>query len=62
MSQENYVIIGGSHGIGLGLVKRMASGGDNVTVVSRTIGGLSELPNVAHVQADVTEDEIDANQ
>ena len=62
MSPKNYVVIGGSHGIGLGIVERLASGGDNVAVVSRTAGGLSELPNVVHLQADVTRDEINANR
>ena len=62
MSQKNYVVIGGSHGIGLGLVKRLVSNGDNVVVVSRTADGILELPNVIHVQADVTKDEISASQ
>ena len=62
MSQANYVIIGGSHGIGLGLVKRLASSGDNVTVISRTVGGLSEVPNAVHIQADVTKDQLRADQ
>ncbi len=62
MSQKNYVVIGGSHGIGLGVVQRFASSGDSITVVSRTLGGLSEVPNVVHVQADVTKDQISANQ
>ena len=62
MSQKNYVVIGGSHGIGLGVVQRLASSVDSITVVSRTLGGLSEVPNVVHVQADVTKDQISANQ
>lgn len=62
MSQKNYVVIGGSHGIGLGIVQRLASSVDSITVVSRTPGGLSEVPNVVHVQADVTKDQISANQ
>ncbi len=62
MSQKNYVVVGGSHGIGLGIVELLASGGHNVTVVSRTIGDLSELPQVVHVLADVTQEEIRGNQ
>lgn len=62
MSQKNYVVIGGSHGIGLGVVQRLASSVDSITVVSRTLGGLSEVSNVVHVQADVTKDQISANQ
>ena len=63
MSQKNYVVIGGSHGIGLGIVERLASSGDNIiSVVSRTAGGLSELSSVVHVQADVIKDKISASQ
>lgn len=62
MSQKNFVVIGGSYGIGLGIVQRLASGGANVTVVSRTIGNLFDLTQVVHVQADVTKDEISGNQ
>ena len=32
MSQKNYVVIGGSHGIGLGLVKELVASGDNNNV------------------------------
>jgi NAD(P)-dependent dehydrogenase (short-subunit alcohol dehydrogenase family) len=59
MSQENYVIVGGSHGIGLGIVKRLISRGAAVTVVSRSNDGLDAFPQVTHVRADVTTDEID---
>lgn len=62
MSHANYVIIGGSHGIGLAVVKRLASAGNQVTVVSRTVGGLSEFPNVNHVPIDVTQDQLSGEQ
>ncbi len=58
MPEKNYVIIGGSHGIGLGIVKRLIARQANVTVVSRTNDQLVELPEVTHVSADVTKDEI----
>ncbi len=62
MSHKNYVIIGGSHGIGLGLVQRLVSSEVAITVISRTADQLSDLAGVAHLQADVTKDEIDADR
>ena len=61
MDQKNFVVCGGSHGIGLGIVKRLQGTNGSVTVISRTLGGLGELSGVAHVQADVTVDEIDSS-
>ena len=61
MTEKNYVVIGGSHGIGLGIVESLAANGDSVTVVSRTPGGLADLPGVVHVQADVVKDDINAS-
>lgn len=62
MNQKNYVVVGGSHGIGLGIVKRLIANGSAVTVVSRTSDELADLPSVIHLQADVTIDEIDADR
>ena len=62
MSPKNFVIIGGSHGIGYGLTKRLAADGSNIVVISRTAGELADLPNVVHVPVDVTQEQIDANQ
>ena len=62
MSEQNYVIIGGSHGIGLGIVKRLVARGAAVTVVSRTNDDLAKLPGVVHVRADVTVDQIAPDQ
>ena len=60
MSTENYVVVGGSSGIGLGIVQRLVDVGQNVTVLSRTIGGLGELQNVTHVAVDLSKDEVTA--
>jgi NAD(P)-dependent dehydrogenase (short-subunit alcohol dehydrogenase family) len=60
--KNNFVIIGGSHGIGLGIVNRLVERGAAVTVVSRTNDQLAGLPGVTHVQADVTRDDLDASQ
>lgn len=62
MRQKSYVIIGGSHGIGFGLVRRLDSIGASVTVVSRTSGQLSELSGISQLRLDVTKDEIDSDQ
>ena len=61
MSQKKYVIVGGSHGIGLGLVKRLVSSGAAITVVSRTVGQLTDIPGVTHLQIDVTKGEINSD-
>ena len=62
MSQHNYLIIGGSHGIGLGLVQRLSQAGHLVTVLSRTSDQLSGLAGVSHLPFDVTTDELTASQ
>lgn len=55
---KQYVIIGGSRGIGLGIVKRLAAAGHQVNVYSRTPGEAAGLPNVHHTPLDVTADDI----
>ena len=57
MSDKNYVIVGGSHGIGLGIVKRLVARGANVTVLSRTADDLS-IEGVHHVPFDVMTDDV----
>jgi NAD(P)-dependent dehydrogenase (short-subunit alcohol dehydrogenase family) len=57
MTSKNFVIIGGSHGIGLSIVKRLAARGDKVTVLSRTTDELG-IPGVTHAKFDVMVDEV----
>ncbi len=59
---KNYVIIGGSAGIGHGIVSRLLTGGANVTVVSRTRGSIKELEQVKHIELDVTSGDLVAEQ
>lgn len=59
VSDKNFVIVGGSHGIGFGLVQRLLADGASVTVLSRTADQLTGLAGVNHVAVDVTTDEID---
>lgn len=57
---KNIVIIGGSNGIGLSLVKEL-EGNHNVFVASRTNENLNGL-NVTHIPFDVLTDTLDASQ
>ena len=58
MSTENYVIVGGSHGIGLGIAKRLIESGAAVTVVSRTDEQIVGLPGITHIPMDVLTDSL----
>ena len=58
MQGNNYVIVGGSSGIGLALVKLISNAGGNVLVFSRTGDSLVGLPNVQHHSIDILTDEI----
>lgn len=58
MQGNNYVVIGGSSGIGLELVKLISQAGGNVLVYSRTGENLIGLTNVTHITLDVLTDEI----
>jgi NAD(P)-dependent dehydrogenase (short-subunit alcohol dehydrogenase family) len=62
VSEKNFVVVGGSSGIGLGIVRRLVGDGHRVTVMSRSWSRGEELPDVAHVEADVTADDMPADQ
>ncbi|MFK7954217.1 MAG: SDR family NAD(P)-dependent oxidoreductase [Ekhidna sp.] len=51
---KQYLIVGGSTGIGLQLVKNLSSEGHSVIVLSRTKEELSGIENVTHIVHDVT--------
>ena len=55
---KNFVVVGGSSGIGFELTRRLIDDGHQVTVLSRTPGRLTELPGIRHVPFDVTQDEF----
>ena len=55
---KNYIIVGGSSGIGYELTKQLAEAGNNVTVLSRNQNELGSLSNVNHITYDVTSDEV----
>ncbi|MFK8115071.1 MAG: SDR family NAD(P)-dependent oxidoreductase [Rubripirellula sp.] len=54
---SNYLVAGGSHGIGLGLVKCLLERDHKVTVLSRTAGDLNTL-DVQHIECDLTAEEF----
>ncbi len=58
--KKNILLIGGSHGIGLELV-RLLHGSHHVIVASRTAEELSSL-DVKHIPFDVTRDDLDLTQ
>ncbi|MEM6319011.1 MAG: SDR family oxidoreductase [Bacteroidota bacterium] len=61
MQGNNYVVIGGSSGIGLELVKQIANAGGNVLVYSRTADNLTGLANVTHYVTDILTDDLAAD-
>lgn len=56
--QKNYLLIGGSHGVGFELAKQLSEAGHHVLVLSRTYGALEQLPQVEHRVFDVLTDEF----
>lgn len=62
MQPNNYLIIGGSSGIGLALVQQLANQGHQVFVGSRNGEKLIGLKNVTHFQLDILNDEIPLDQ
>lgn len=59
---KNYLIIGGSTGIGLAIVQQLLAAGHRVVAVSRTRGQLSDHPQLTHIQADILTDELPTDQ
>lgn len=59
MNEAHFVVVGGSKGIGLGIVQRLSQAGHHVTVLSRSAGeSLGQLAGVTHHAVDVTTDEV----
>lgn len=54
------MVVGGSRGIGSGMVQRLAAEGNQVHVYSRTAGNLATFENVNHTVLDVVADEVTA--
>lgn len=60
MDNKHYVVVGGSHGIGFGLVTRLAEQGQ-VTVLSRESEQLADVANVQHHHFDVMTEAVPAD-
>lgn len=56
---SNYIVVGGSKGIGLELVKKLTAEQHHVWVLARTSDELTELSNVTFIQTDVKNFSID---
>lgn len=57
---KTFLLIGGSHGIGLALTQQLTARGHQVIVLSRTPGGVQAIPNVTHHTFDVLKDDFPA--
>jgi 3-oxoacyl-[acyl-carrier protein] reductase len=55
---KNFIVVGGSSGIGFELTRRLIDDGHQVTALSRSIGQLTELTGIRHVPFDVTQTEF----
>lgn len=62
MANKNYLIAGGSSGIGLALVKNLVKDANHVWVISRTNDSLLGMENVHHIQKDLTNEELQADE
>jgi short-subunit dehydrogenase len=49
MSEKEFVVIGGSSGIGLDITRLLSQSNQRVTVVSRSIPAINELKAVSHI-------------
>ena len=57
MANRNILVVGGSSGIGLAVVKELVAAGDNVWVWSRTTGALEGIAGITHHTVDVLANE-----
>jgi NAD(P)-dependent dehydrogenase (short-subunit alcohol dehydrogenase family) len=55
---KNYMVVGGSSGIGFALTRRLVDDGHQVTVLSRSHGHLTELKGIRHIPFDATADDF----
>ena len=61
MNENEFVVFGGSKGIGLEITRLLSQSNHRVTVISRSMHNTdNELKKVSHVSIDITRDDIDA--
>ena len=59
MSTKNFLIVGGSYGIGQAIVTNLAKQGHHVYVIARTRGELPDLHNITHIKNDAMSEDLD---
>lgn len=62
MSHKNFVIIGGSKGIGHAIVQRLTQQNHRVIVISRTLDQLASNPLIEYIQKDIIKDELSPSE
>jgi 3-oxoacyl-[acyl-carrier protein] reductase len=62
MTQNHYLVVGGSHGIGRDIVQQLLSAGNHVTMISRNSEGVPADPKLSHIAQDVIANPLTAEQ
>ncbi len=62
MSHKNFVIIGGSKGIGHAIVQRLTQQNHRVIVISRSLDQLASNPLIEYIQKDIINDELSPSE
>ena len=62
MANRNILVVGGSSGIGLALVRQLLNEGEQVTVWSRQARELEQLSGLRYLSVDITRDELPVDQ
>jgi len=55
MNERNYVVVGGTSGIGLSIVKQLSEKGHDLSIISRGNHPVPEMENVRHLEMDVVQ-------
>lgn len=58
MEKKTYIMVGGSSGIGLEMIRRLSAEGHGVILASRTADKLEGLAGVTHIPLDITADTL----
>jgi len=58
MDRKNFVVVGGSKGIGRAIVEQLSNQNHNITVISRNADPMLTHPLVRHILKDITSDEL----
>lgn len=56
--KKHFIVVGGSSGIGLQLTSQLTASGHQVTVVSRSMGGLQGMEGITHITHDVMDESL----